>query len=77
MGCLVQFLKIPDDENKENNLIALKAVLAEHGKAAELDDVVEIEHFGKIVDWFSPFDVSTPENVDNAFLDRVITQIHD
>jgi hypothetical protein len=53
----LEFLQIQDDENKENNLLALKAILAEHPKnGTELDDVVELEHFGKIIDWFSPFD---------------------
>jgi len=58
-------------KTKKNNIVALKAVLAQPKRGVELDDIVDLEQFGRVVDWFSPFDIHTNNNNNNFFLDRI------
>jgi len=55
MEGLTNYIHLPNNEATELNKKCLHAVLAEKPKRDTLPtDVVNIEQFGKILDWFGP-----------------------
>jgi len=62
----VKFVQLPDDEMKQLNIKCLHAILADtHKRDNGGVDVVNIEQFGKLLEWFSLSNAQPEQKTDN------------
>jgi len=67
VSLFLKFVPIPENESQELNLRCLHDVLAEMPKAeGATSEVVNIEQFGKILDWFGPLETIGDNNNQNV-----------
>jgi len=64
-----EFVGLPNDEFKELNKKCLQAILAESKK--EGIQIVNIEQFGKILDWLGPLEIIEQCQTGNTIWDRI------
>jgi serine/threonine protein kinase len=69
IGPFVKLVGLPDNDMKGLNISCLHAVLAEKQRDNS-NEIVKIEEFGKIIDWFGPLESNVPTGSDTIF-DRI------
>jgi serine/threonine protein kinase len=67
LSSLNEYIRIPDNSEKELNINCLHAVLAEKNKESE--EVVHVENFGRVCNWFGPLEQPIPSQ--NSIFDRL------
>lgn len=67
-----KFANLPKNEHLDINKKCLHAIVAEKTKKENSTEVVNIEQFGKILDWFGPLEKCSTLNMDNNIFDKVV-----